>query len=801
MKISYSWLKDFIPTTLSAEETAALLTDLGLEVEGISSYEKIRGGLKGVVVGKVVECAPHPNADRLKLTKVDIGGEAPLQIVCGAPNVAAGQKVAVATLGATLYNTSGESLTISKSKIRGELSEGMICAEDELGIGDSHQGIVVLPESAAVGTPCAEIFDVSEDHVFEIGITPNRADALSHYGVARDLRAGLAQQYGQSFGLITPPVEAVPLASNSALDIEVLRPDLAPRYCGVVLEGIKIKDSPEWLKPRLKSIGITPKNNVIDITNYVLHELGQPLHAFDRDALSGHKIVVKTLPEGTEFTTLDGQARKLSPYDLMICDVEKPLCIAGVFGGLHSGITDATTAIFLESAYFDPISIRRTAKHHGLNTDASFRFERGVDPERVVFALQRAVFLLKEYAGAKVVSGATDLYPVPIPARQVPFSLGYLHKLSGDFSIQESTVKNILQSLEINISSESARQWILEVPAYRVDVCRQADIAEEILRVYGYNRLVMRQSISMPIDAEALFSPHLLEETLSNQLCAIGFTEIMTTSLTKPAYSDGIKMLNPMSPDLSVLRTKMLYSALEAAAYNYNRQQSNLRLFEFGKTYHPDDYKEAKHLVLLISGQLADPHWQTPAKPMDFFYLKGIVEGILKTLRIDDYSLEIQPPTDIFSESVRLVSSDKKRLVELGEIHPSVLKSFNLKQDVLYADFDWDAVLSLVKQQKRQPVKALSRFPEVSRDLSLTIDAGVLFSQIEGLAYETDRHILKRITLFDVYQGSPLPEGKKSYGINFIFQSREKTLTDQEIDNAMTSLIATFEKRLNAVLR
>ncbi|NNL82781.1 MAG: phenylalanine--tRNA ligase subunit beta, partial [Winogradskyella sp.] len=645
MKISYNWLKQFLKLDWNVEQTAELLTDIGLEVEGIEDFESVKGGLKGIVVGEVVSCIKHPDADRLKLTTVDIGDKEPLQIVCGAPNVAKGQKVPVATIGTTLYTKEGEPWKIKKGKIRGEASDGMICAEDELGLGDSHDGIMVLDKSVKVGTLVSSLFKVENDKVIEIGLTPNRADAMSHFGVARDLKAGLLQKE-VSLELITPSVSAYHVDSRTLkIDVDVLDKTKAPRYCGITLTGIKVEASPLWLQNRLKAIGLAPINNVVDITNYVLHELGQPLHAFDANKIKGNKVVVKTLKAGTKFTTLDGVDRELHNEDLMICDAEKPMCIAGVFGGIDSGVTDDTTSIFLESAYFDPISIRKTAKRHGLNTDASFRFERGIDPNITEYALKRAALLICEIAGAEISSDLLDLYPKKIEDYQVRLSFENAARLIGE-EIPRETIKSILTSLEIKVNNVTETGLGLTVPAYRNDVLREADVIEEVLRIYGYNNIKTTEKLNASISIAAKIEDYKLQNTIGNQLTSQGFFEILTNSLTNPKHvelSDSIVneqnvvILNPLSQDLSVLRQSLLFTGLEAVSYNINRKKNDIKFFEFGKTYHKikGNYEEYKSLGLLISGNKTSERWNVQTAKSNFFYMKGIIESILDRLGLN----------------------------------------------------------------------------------------------------------------------------------------------------------------------
>ncbi len=808
MKISYNWLKQFIKTDWDAEQTAELLTDLGLEVEGIESYQSVKGGLDGVVVGEVLTCIKHPNADKLKLTTVNIGNEQPVQIVCGAPNVAEGQKVPVATIGTTLYGEDGEAWTIKKGKIRGEESYGMICAEDELGLGTSHDGIMVLDKALKIGTKASEIFDIENDQVFEIGLTPNRADAMSHLGVARDLKAGLLQKE-INLELITPSVSAFHLDNRSLkIDVDVKNKDLAPRYCGVTISGLKVEESPVWLQNRLKAIGLTPINNVVDSTNYVLHELGQPLHAFDAVKISGNKIVVKTLKAGTKFITLDEVERELHEEDLMICDGKKPLCIAGVFGGIDSGVTESTTSIFLESAYFNPISIRKSAKRHGLNTDASFRFERGIDPNITKYALKRAVLLIQEVAGGEITSDIVDIYPNKIEDFQVRLSFDNAKRLIGE-EIPREIIKRILTSLDIKVKNVTETGLGLTVPAFRNDVQREADIIEEILRVYGYNNIGTTEKLNASISNSSKFEDYKLQNIVGNQLVSQGFYEMIANSLTTPNYiglseqleeEHNVVMLNPLSNDLSVMRQSLLFSGLEAVAHNINRKQNDLKLFEFGKTYH--DYngtrEEHKHLSLLVTGNKTAEHWTSSSQKSDFFYLKGTVTSTLERLGITRFK-EAAISNDVFSEGLQF-SFGKTKLAEFGLVKKSVLKHFGISQDVLYADFNWDTILEVVK---RNTIKftAIPKYPAVKRDFALLLDDAVSFSEILTIAKQTEKQLLKDINLFDVYQGKNLPKGKKSYAVSFTLQDERKTLTDKQIDKIMNKLQVNFEMQLGAELR
>ena len=808
MKISYNWLKQFLQVDWEENKTSELLTDLGLEVEGIETKESIKGSLEGILVGEVLTCVQHPNADRLKITTVDLGTGDPVQIVCGAPNVAAGQKVPVATIGTTLYDDKGVGFKIKKGKIRGEESHGMICAEDELGLGTGHDGILILDKKLKVGTPAAEVFNIETDQIFEIGLTPNRADAMSHYGVARDFRAGLIQ-HGINLELITPSVSDFHVEQRRLrIDVEVENKDLAPRYCGISIVDVEVKDSPEWIQNRLKSIGITPKNNIVDITNYVLHELGQPLHAFDASKIKGNKVIVKTLAQGTKFTTLDEVERELHSEDIMICDAESnPLCIAGVFGGINSGVSEKTTSIFLESAYFNPVSIRKTAKRHALNTDASFRFERGIDINFTKYALKRAAILIKEFANGKIASDVIDFYPEKIEDFQVFLSYESAFRLIGQ-EIDKETIKNILASLEIKISSETEGGLGLTIPSYRVDVQREADIIEEILRVYGYNNIKFSHKLntSISFDSNKDIS---LENIVANQLTTLGFNETMANSLTKEEYSSfsenlksefNVTMLNPLSNDLKVMRQSLLFSGLESISYNLNRKNNSLKLYEFGKTYHKYEkgYQEDKHLTIFVSGARTKDSWTSLTQNSEFFYLKGIVMSILE--RIGVTNIKTSPvKSDVFSEGI-VLSLGKNKLVEFGVIKKKILKEFGIKQEVLFADFDWTSILS-ISGKKKIKVSMLPKFPSVKRDLALLLDEKITFKEIYDLAFQSERNLLKDLGLFDVYEGDKLPEGKKSYAVSFVLQDNNKTLEDRQIDKIMQKLQQSFEKNLGAVLR
>ncbi|ASV32022.1 phenylalanine--tRNA ligase subunit beta [Maribacter cobaltidurans] len=810
MKISYNWLKQFINIDWSSQKTGELLTDLGLEVEGIEPFESVKGGLDGIVIGHVVSCEQHSNADRLKVTLVDIGDEKPVQIVCGAPNVAKGQKVPVATIGTTLYTKDGEAWKIKKGKIRGEESHGMICAEDELGLGESHDGIMILDDSLQPGTLASEVFKVEKDEVFEIGLTPNRADAMSHFGVARDLKAGLKQkEINQE--LITPPVSHFNVSNRSLrIDVDVKNNTLAPRYCGVTISNILVQDSPDWLKNRLKAIGLTPKNNVVDATNYVLHELGQPLHAFDANKIKGNKIEVKTLPKGTKFTTLDGIERELHEDDLMICDVEKPMCIAGVFGGIHSGVTEHTTSIFLESAYFDPVSIRRTAKRYALNTDASFRFERGIDIENVEYSLKRAALLIKEIAGGEITSDIVDLYPNKHKDFEVFLAFEKINKLIGQ-NIPQDTIKSILASLDIKVKNVTEAGMGLTVPSYRVDVQRQVDVIEEILRVYGYNNVAFSEKLNASVASTSPFEDYKIQQIIGDLLASKGYYETLTNSLTSPEYDsflegdfknkNHVTVMNPLSGELSVLRKSSLFTALESASFNINRKRQNLKLFEFGKTYHQihDERIEEKYLGILLSGETNENSWTGPSKKTDFFQLKSIVDTVLERLGI--MNLTTGPDESLlFSEGISYKTKEGITLVSFGMIKKKIVKHFDIKQQIFYADFKWDDILNSLNKTGIT-FREISKYPEVKRDFALMLDNSTTFKEVYDLGFKTERKLLTNISLFDVYQGDKLPAGKKSYAVSFTLKDTSSTLTDKQIDKIMNKLQNNYERELGAELR
>lgn len=820
MKISLNWLKSYIDTSLKAEEIANILTNIGLEVEGMEQIESIRGGLEGLVIGKVLTCEQHPNADKLHVTTVDLGQGEPLQIVCGAPNVAAGKKVVVATINTMLYPTGeAEGFKIKKSKIRGVESFGMLCAEDEIGIGTDHAGIILLPEDTPVGIPAREYYQIEDDYLLEIGLTANRADAMSHYGVARDLAVYL-QSHDMPYKLNLPDVSAFQAGSvtDKSVQVEVLNHEAAPRYMGLTITGVKVAESPDWLKTRLRSIGLNPHNNVVDITNFILHEIGQPLHAFDANKIKGRKIVVRTCPEGTPFVTLDGVERKLSERDLMICDEEKPMCLAGVFGGLNSGVTEETTEVFLESAYFNPVWIRKSAKRHGLSTDASFRYERGIDPNIAPYALKRAALLVTELAGGQISSPVTDIYPELIQPFHFEISLDRVKRLIGK-DIPDETIRKIIAALDVKIEQEEGETLHVAVPAYRVDVQREADLVEDILRIYGYNNVEIPQAVHSTLS----YAPHPDREKVTNLiadlLTANGFNEIMSNSLTKAAYYDDLKaykaencvrIINPLSSDLSVMRQTLLFNALEAVELNTNRRNSDLKLYEFGNCYwyNPDKasegglapYSEQNHLSILITGADHALSWNTKAQPTSFYTLKAMVEKLFNRIGIDLNSAVMESlQSDLYREAVTY-KINGKQIVEMGIVSKKIRSKFDIKADVYYLEMNFDAFLKLTKNHK-VTVEELSKFPEVRRDLALLVDTQVTFSQLREIAFSVEKKLLKNVTLFDVYEGDKLPAGKKSYALNFVLEDTTKTLTDQVIDRVMSTLIREFERRAGAQIR
>jgi len=807
MKISYNWLKNYLNLELPAEEISVLLTDIGLEVEGVKEVESIRGGLKGVVIGEVLTKIQHPNADRLSLTTVNIGEDEPLQIVCGAPNVAAGQKVPVATVGTVLYD-GDESLKIKKGKIRGEVSLGMICGEDELGLGEDTDGIMVLDAKAKVGMPASEYFQLESDIVFEIGLTPNRSDAMGHIGVARDLMTVLNHK-GNKLQMCKPSTKDFKVDNTTkTIAVEVEDSDLCPRYSGVSISGITITESPEWLQNKLTAIGITPTNNVVDISNYVLHETGQPLHAFDLSKVEGNKIVVATVKEKTKFTTLDEQERELAVADLMISDAKKPLCIAGVFGGLESGVTEKTTEIFLESAYFNPVSVRKTAKRHTLSTDASFRFERGCDPNSTVYALKRAALLIQEICGGIISSEVIDIYPNPIAHFAVELTYAKMDSLIGEV-IDRKVVKAILTDLEIEITEATEKGLSLLVPPFRADVQREVDVIEEILRIYGFNTVAISSKLNTTISHTDGVNPEDVRNIISDLLSSTGFNEAMNNSLTKGKYTSliseldiaqNVKILNPLSQDLNVMRQSLLFSGLENIAYNQNRKNADIKFYEFGETYHKTEEGnlENQHLQILVSGRVQTENWNTNVDKADFYFIKEKVEHILSRLGVNKIKSEAIN-THGFTEGL-MYKFGKKRLVCFGKVTKDLCIKFGVKSDVYMADFNWDLVLELAAYNKIK-YKEVSKFPEVRRDLSLLIDKSVSFSELKKIATATDNKILKSVNLFDVYEGDKLPKSKKSYAISFIMADESKTLTDKYVDKVMDKLIHSFKEKVGAELR
>ncbi len=803
MNISFNWLSQYIKLPKDVKEVTEVLTATGLEVEGLVKIEGIKGGLKGLVIGKVISCVQHPNADKLKLTIVDIGKDQPLSIVCGAPNVAEGQTVVIATIGTTLFPTDGKELKIKKSKIRGEFSEGMICAEDEIGLGSDHDGIIVLNTSLPPGSPAANHFEFEDDYLIEIGLTPNRADATSHIGVARDLRA----IYHES--IIWPSVDNFKVENNDLLiDVTVENSDACPRYSGVTISNIVVKESPEWLRMRLKAIGLNPINKSVDSTNYVLHEMGQPLHAFDAATLKGSKIIVKTLAANSKFITLDGEERQLSADDLMICDAEDGLCIAGVLGGEDSGITASTTSIFLESAYFSPEYIRKTAQHHQIKTDASFRFERGTDPNLTVYALKRAALLIAELAGGKISSKIIDIYPHPIDNFKVVVKKSNIHRLIGK-ELPNDDIMKILNELDIEIENEDSDSFLAIVPPYRVDVQREADIIEEILRIHGFDNVELPNSVGAEFLADfPLKDNNRLQQKLTSYLVNNGFYEIMTNSLTKPAYvemvsnlskENNVEILNKLSEDLGALRQTLLFSGLEIIAYNLNRRQKNIKIFEFGTQYKMIDkkYIEENHLAIFSSGLAETESWANQHKPVEFHDLAGLVTGVLEKMNIENYETSASS-NPIFDYGLCLIKNNKL-LVEYGKVKLSLTKNFEVKQEIFYADFNWDLLLN--KTNDNIVIERASRFPEVRRDLSLVIDKGVQYKDIMSLAMKTERKLIKNIDVFDVYEGENLKDNKKAYSIKFILEDKEKTLTDKVIDKTMNRLMSAFKSDLGALIR
>ena len=820
MNISFKWLKNYADIDLSAEQVATLLTDIGLEVEGFEKVETIRGGLEGVVVGQVLTCVDHPDSDHLHITTVDVGAEAPLNIVCGAANCRQGLKVMCATVGAVLYPIGAEEgFKIKRSKIRGVESLGMLCAEDELGIGTSHEGIIELPESAVVGTPAREYYHIEDDYLIAIGLTPNRVDAASHIGVARDIVAYLKSQ-GQRAELRMPSVDGFAVDNHDlTVAVEVANTTACPRYAGVTVKGCKIAPSPEWMQNYLRAAGINPKNNLVDITNFVLFELGQPLHAFDAQKIEGGKIVVRNCDEGTPFVTLDGVERKLSAADLMICSAERPMCLAGVYGGLDSGVSDTTTDIFIESAYFNPVSVRKSAKRHGLNTDSSFRFERGIDPNMQVYALKRAALLFKELAGGTISSEICDLYPVKVEPFRFDFSLSRAKMLIGK-DIDDQTIKNIITALDVVIESEQNGILSVAVPPYRVDVQREADLVEDVLRIYGYNNVEIPTQVRSTLSYAQKPDKNHLYNMVADMLTARGYTEIMSNSLTKAAYYENlecykaencVKILNPLSTDLNVMRQTLLFNTLEAVALNINHKNGDLKLYEAGNCYYYNAqnateenplaaYSENYRLAIAVTGGDAAPSWNCKANPTSFFTLRAAVELLLKRFGLDIYNLKCEGCNfDIFSDAICL-SVNNKPLVWMGQVSAKLCKTMGIKQEVFFAEVDFDLLVKATRKHKIT-VTELPKYPEVKRDLALLVDKGVSFAQLRAIAFATERKLLKSVALFDVYEGDRLPEGKKSYALSFILEDKTQTLNDKTIERTMANLQAAFEKQLGASIR
>jgi phenylalanyl-tRNA synthetase beta chain len=809
MKISYNWLREYVKTDLSAQEIGEILTETGLEVESVEKIEMVKGGLEGVVTGEVLTCEKHPDADKLKVTTVSTGGE-PLQIVCGAPNVAAGQKVAVATVGCTLYPTPDEPLKIKVSKIRGAESHGMLCAEDELGIGTSHDGIMVLDPATPVGRNLAEILELEDDYQLEIGLTPNRADAMGHIGVARDLIAYLNVHRNAGLQLEMPTINEVKVNGSCKVKVAVVDQEKCPRYMGQTITGLTVKPSPAWLQNRLRAVGLSPINNVVDVTNYVMRELGTPLHAFDMRSLKG-EILVRTSVEGEKLVTLDGTERPLSSEDLLITNGSEPLCIAGVFGGLTSGVKDDTTEVFIESAYFDPVSVRKTAKRHGLNTDASFRFERGVDPALTAFALKRAVDLIIEVAGGSAGMDTVEEYPHPITNKKISFSVSRCNTLIGT-EISKGLITNILELLDIRVVKDGGDQLELEIPAYRVDVTREADVIEEVLRIYGFNKVPLPDKLNSSMVIFPKPDIERVQEVLSEMLVGKGFSETLNNSLTRSSYVEKfggealrsehhVPILNPLSQELDVMRQTLLFNALETVEHNQNRQYADLRFFEFGKVYfnYSSGYTENKRLVIVLSGRRQEENWNTVAEQFTYYSLKGQVQSVMTRLGLSVFVKESPLKKSLLEDGVQLHVL-KHKVGEMGWIGNPLKKAFGIKNDVFVADLDWDALLSCLQYAKTKYTELPKTFA-VRRDFSLLLDNAVTFGEIEEAARSCDRKLLKEVGLFDVYEGKNLEEGKKSYAVSFKFQDPELTLKDEQVDKIMERIRQELETKLGAQLR
>ena len=820
MNISYNWLKEYVNFDLTPDEVAAALTSIGLETGDVEEVQSIKGGLEGLVIGEVLTCEPHPNSDHMHITTVNLGQGDPVQIVCGAANVAAGQKVVVATLGTKLYD-GDECFTIKKSKLRGVESNGMICAEDEIGIGTSHEGIIVLPEDVVPGTLAKDYYNIKSDYVLEVDITPNRSDACSHYGVARDLYAWLIQN-GRQATLKRPSADAFNVDNHDMnIDIVVENTEACPRYAGVAIKNVTVKESPEWLQNKLRLIGVRPINNIVDITNYILHAYGQPMHCFDADKIKGGKIVVKTCPEGTKFVTLDEVERKLSDRDLMICNAEEPMCIAGVFGGLDSGTTETTKDVFLESAYFHPTWVRKTARRHGLSTDSSFRFERGIEPNGTIYALKEAALLVKELAGGEIASEIKDNYSAPIADFPVELSYEYTNALIGKV-IPAETIKSIVTSLEMKITDETPEGLSLLVPAYRVDVQRPCDVVEDILRIYGYNNVEIPTSVKSSLSVKGDVDKSVkLQNLVSEQLVGCGFNEIMNNSLTAATYYEGletykpenlVQLMNPLSNDLNVMRATLLFGGLESIQHNANRKNADLKFFEFGNCYHfnaekrnPEKvlaaYSEELHLGLWITGKRVSNSWAHPDENTSVYELKAYVLNIFRRLGVNFGGLVFGNLTDdIYSVAISVHTRGGKLLATFGVLHKKIQKAFDIDNEVYYADLNWKELMKAIKNNT-VAYKEISKFPAVKRDLALLIDKKVQFAEIEKIAYETDKKLLKSVELFDVYEGKNLEAGKKSYAVSFMLQDENATLNDKQIDKVMQKLIANLQNKLDAKLR
>lgn len=819
MNISYNWLKQYINIDITPDALSKALTSIGLEVGSVEEVQTIKGGLEGLVIGEVLTCDVHENSDHLHVTTVNVGEEAPLQVVCGAPNVAAGQKVIVATVGTKLYS-GDESFTIKRSKIRGVESMGMICAEDEIGVGTSHDGIIVLPADVKVGTLAKDYYGIKNDTLLEVDITPNRVDAASHYGVARDLAAFFALK-DSSVKLTKPSVDGFAVQStNLTIPVTVENTDACPRYSAVTIAGVKVQESPEWLKNYLLIIGLRPINNIVDATNFVLHELGQPLHAFDADKIKGSEVRVKNMPEGTPFTTLDGVERKLSAADLMICNGSDAMCIGGVFGGLDSGVTETTQNVFLESAYFNPVTIRKTARRHGLNTDASFRFERGCDPTNTIYVLKRCALLIQELAGGQIASEIVDSYPTEVKPFEVELSLRKVNTLIGK-EIGAENIETILAALEMKIASRTADGYVLQVPVYRVDVQRDVDVIEDILRIYGYNNVEIGDTIKSTLSYGSKPDSYKLENLISEQLTAQGFNEILNNSLTKGGFytdlisypaANSVKILNPLSSDLNVMRQTLLFGGLDNIARNVNRKNADLKFYEFGNCYFYNAenkkegetlaaYAESYHLGIWLTGNKRSQTWVATDEKSSVFELKAYVENILLRLGFDIRKLVVgEYADDLMSQAMSIYTKTGKKLAVYGIVNPKTAKNIGVDVEVYYADINWTELISVINNQNVKYTE-LAKFPEVKRDLALLLDKNITFAEIEKLAFETERKLLKSVNLFDVYEGKNLEEGKKSYAVSFVLQDNTKTLADAQIDPIMKKLQQTFETKLGAKLR